>query len=98
MKRLTRRAVLTAAAPMTLAVGGQLMVTPVVRAATSYGAGVTESDINAAVEMVSVQRPLPITHCGGRVLMAATAGIDSEQMFGRSFTMQVSAAPTGPSR
>ena len=44
MKHLTRRAVL-AAAPMTLAVGGQLLATRPVRAAKSYGPGVTDSEI-----------------------------------------------------
>jgi branched-chain amino acid transport system substrate-binding protein len=44
MKRLARRTVL-AAAPMTLAVGGQLMATRPVRAAKSYGPGVTDSEI-----------------------------------------------------
>ncbi len=44
MKHLTRRTVL-AAAPMTLAVGGQLLATRPVRAAKSYGPGVTDSEI-----------------------------------------------------
>jgi branched-chain amino acid transport system substrate-binding protein len=44
MKRLTRRTVL-AAAPMTFVVGGQLMATRPVRAAKSYGPGVTDSEI-----------------------------------------------------
>jgi branched-chain amino acid transport system substrate-binding protein len=44
MKRLTRRTVL-AAAPTTLAVGGQLLATRPVRAARSYGPGVTDSEI-----------------------------------------------------
>jgi branched-chain amino acid transport system substrate-binding protein len=44
MQRLTRRTVL-AAAPTTLAVGGQLMATRPVRAAKSYGPGVTDSEI-----------------------------------------------------
>ena len=44
MRRLTRRTVL-AAAPTTLAVGGQLLATQPVRAAKSYGPGVTDSEI-----------------------------------------------------
>ncbi len=44
MMHLTRRTVL-AAAPMTLAVGGQLLATRPVRAAESYGPGVTDSEI-----------------------------------------------------
>jgi branched-chain amino acid transport system substrate-binding protein len=44
MKHLTRRTVL-AAAPMTLAVGGQLLASRPVRAAKSYGPGVTDSEI-----------------------------------------------------
>jgi branched-chain amino acid transport system substrate-binding protein len=44
MKRLTRRTVL-AAAPTTLAVGGQLVTTWPVRAATRYSPGVTDSEI-----------------------------------------------------
>jgi branched-chain amino acid transport system substrate-binding protein len=44
MKHPTRRMVL-AAAPVTLAVGGQLLATRPVRAAKSYGPGVTDSEI-----------------------------------------------------
>jgi branched-chain amino acid transport system substrate-binding protein len=44
MKRLTRRTVL-GVAPATLAVGGQLLATRPVRAAKSYGPGVTDSEI-----------------------------------------------------
>jgi branched-chain amino acid transport system substrate-binding protein len=44
MKRLTRRTVL-AVAPTTLVVGGQLLATRPVRAAKSYGPGVTDSEI-----------------------------------------------------
>ena len=44
MKHLTRRTIL-AAAPMALAVGGQLLATRPVRAAKSYCPGVTDSEI-----------------------------------------------------
>ena len=44
MQRLTRRTVLSAA-PTALAVGGQLLATRPVRAAKSYGPGVTDSEI-----------------------------------------------------
>jgi ABC-type branched-subunit amino acid transport system substrate-binding protein len=44
MKHLTRRTIL-AAAPMALAVGGQLLATRPVCAAKSYGPGVTDSEI-----------------------------------------------------
>lgn len=44
MRRLTRRTVL-AAAPTTLAVGGQLLASRSVRAAKSYGPGVTDTEI-----------------------------------------------------
>jgi branched-chain amino acid transport system substrate-binding protein len=44
MKRLTRRTVL-GAAPITFAVGGELLATRPVRAAKSYGPGVTDSEI-----------------------------------------------------
>ena len=44
MQRLSRRAVL-AAAPMTLAAGGQLLASRPARAAKSYGPGVTDSEI-----------------------------------------------------
>jgi branched-chain amino acid transport system substrate-binding protein len=44
MKHLTRRTVL-AAAPMMLAIGGQLLATRPARAAKSYGPGVTDSEI-----------------------------------------------------
>jgi branched-chain amino acid transport system substrate-binding protein len=68
MKHLTRRTVL-AAAPMTLAVGAQLLVVRPARAAKSYGPGVTDSEIK-----IGNTGPYTGPHSGGKgshIAMAA---------------------------
>jgi hypothetical protein len=70
MQRLTRRTVL-GAGPITLAVGGQLLATRPVRAAKSYGPGVTDSEIKIGntgpLQRAGIARQLR-TKSNGRLL------------------------------